>query len=355
MQFQLIAAGADGLYLESLIQFLILSDRQQFHIYKTDSEDGLLEAFDHNSGALCLLEESFFQALSQTALETLGKRVVVLTEKITKVTDRHICRVLKYQKASAIRSILVDRFRHFSDGEMVNKGGHRTVFMGFYSPSGGLGTSTVAQMASIAKGRRGSKVLFLSLDTYQTHDLVFSAMEQTSLSDYMAYMLTHDNWLLGLEAMVCRDRTYGVDYFRAVLNQGDILDFPWSLWSEWMTYMASASDYDYIIVDWGKIDSRVVPDLMNRCHARVFITAGHGSAVHKWQLFKSQLKQMDQDGLVEKSMILGTALMGSDYHGPWEVMLPLDRGLMSGHQPGEVKLNLSSPAFKKVEEVFMHV
>jgi cellulose biosynthesis protein BcsQ len=223
--------------------------------------------------------------------------------------------------------------------------------VGIFSASGGSGNTTVAQLVAQIKSQRGHKVFLLSLDPFPIHDLVFSDNQLDDFTDYMAHIMTHQNWLMGLEKMKSIDTKSKVHYLKPGISQSDCHDFDQQLWPEWVTYISEKSDYDDVIIDLNGKDLKNSLPLLHLCTSILYIVRGDYFGRQKWLRFNREMKLVGNVPLLEKGYVIYNALYPnqSDHTIESDCTLTYDEALNQFDKEGHYYLNNHSSTYGALE------
>ena len=120
---------------------------------------------------------------------------------------------------------------------------------GVYSPIGRCGKSTLAKILAEHFGK-GKKVLLLDLQSFCAKDEQLRAQEQWDLAD-MIYFLRQGKktFLYKLGSIVKNENTF--DYILPMKTPADLRSVTLSEWTELLEKLASDSDYQVVIIDFG--------------------------------------------------------------------------------------------------------
>lgn len=350
MHCDILVGGTDKGYLRAFVEFLLCSQKNQFNITAVGSVEELRPYLTDGKFSLYLLEESLVQGFAEDEMPP-ADRCLILTEPMTTIDTGIWTPVMKYQKVSAIESIILDRIRRLSDIEKVHGVDCTTKLISCYCPSGGTGVSTIAQLLTVQKVSKGHKALLFSLDSFQSLDLYFRSFQQHNMSDYMVQMLGGNNWLMGLERMVALDEASGVHYLRAPNFEKDLCEFDDALWHQWLIYMYRFSDYDYIIVDLGRQSFDLLTAILEISDSRIYLVANDPVGIYKWHTFMSQVKSLKKGALFDACKVIlrrqqpGIAALMDAYDG----LLETDSDLVLRGKGDRMQLNLHSQTSRQLE------
>lgn len=355
MRCSLLISGVDKLYIEELTKYLVKSKKNQFEI--TIVQENINDQLSAETYDLYLFEELVLKDISEENLKGLGDKVVLLLEALTEedIHKKHI--LFKYKKASIIEERLEQIFLSITTSESVVQTGMGPKVIGCYSPCGGSGNTTVAQILAQIKKGLNQKVLLLSLESFPGYHLIYHHMHSDNLSDYMLHMMTKSNWLLGLEKMISVDHKTGIHYFKPARSEQDLYDFDNKMWVEWVGYMIDYSDYDTIIIDMNAMFIGNSLELLKQCDERVYTVRGDTIGDSKWTTFVNDLKQLGYEGVLESSLLIANKLMpASDVgYGGYDIVIEYDSDLIQFDKEGVLSLNHYAKSYKIIEELMQRV
>ena len=356
MRCDMMVGGTDKGYIRALVQYLMVSNLNQFNIRVVDTSEGLADGLSSTNFSIYLVEESLLLPLLEGLPQEALVHIVVLTEALTKIDTHALQVLLKYQKASTIEQVLLDNFRQFTSSELVTEAGTKGKIIGFYSPVGGVGTTTMAQVFAQIKSSKGYKVLFISLESYPSYDLLYHSGQLHNMSDYMVHLLGNDNWLLGLEAMISIDVSTGIHYFKAVNHSQDLAEFQVGLWPEWCAYIAKNGDFDYLVIDVGKDLYKDGMALLELCHHRIFLSNNSRLAGHKWSRFSKALAGIHKSSLLNnKTLICNASRKSQQSEEAFDGLFQYDPLLIKTSKEGEETINPHSTVYRQMEGMITYV
>ena len=356
MRCDIVVGGTDKGYIRTLVQFLLESNLNQFNITTIDTSEELRDAFYHTNFSVYLVEEPLLQSILSELNEDTLKHVLALAEPLTHLDTQLVQPILKYQKASNIEKALLDNFHEFTTSERVSEAGAKGRVVSFYSPIGGVGTTMMAQIFAQIKCSKGYKVLFISLESQSNYKFFYNSIQHQNMSDYMVFLLSHTNWLLGLERMVAIDVVTGVHYFEPVLHSKDLAEFQVGIWPKWCDYITKNSDYDYLVLDIGKELYKDGMALLESSHHRFFLTSDGEAAVSKWSCFSNELAQLQNINLLtNKTLICNQLKSHHGYEEGFDALFCYDELLVKEGKEGQLNLNPYSTVYRQMEALVNYV
>ncbi len=191
------------------------------------------------------------------------------------------------------------------------------------------------------------------MDLFPSYQLVYEALQHHNLSDYMVYMMTKENWVLGLEKMVAIDESSGgVHFLMPRIHMQDLMDFDNDLLEDWVLHMCALSDYDYIVIDFSGNNISGMLNILKGCHCKVFTIREDEVGASKWQSFSNDLDKTGIDLLTHDARLISNNVFRCDYkpNYNYDLAIGYDDKLI-GHK-GKLSINTSSPTYKKMEVYF---
>lgn len=353
MRCSLLFMGDDCEYMNALVTYLVKSTNNTYDITCVETIEECNAIKSLTPYHLVVMEEKLYLMLLNRNPELCEsvkqEKIVILTEALVADYANMKC-IFKYQKGSALEEQINCYLLCVTDQKLMIHQGKATTVIGCYSPMGGAGSTTISQMlASIYNGLNGL-VLHLSLDYFPNYCLGYEAIQNANLSDYLAYMMTKDNWVIGLERMVAVDTLTGIHYLKPQVHMQDMIDFSNDLFAQWLDFVKEYGHYDYIIVDMANYDINLMIQALGRCDKK-FVTIRQDSVGEKkWVNFQRDLEQSQMIEILDHAHIISNQLFGTTFKPSYRYDLGLnyDSGLNTETR-GKLVINNGSKSYKKME------
>ena len=155
--------------------------------------------------------------------------------------------VIKYQQVDKIYREIIARFSERPDPDMYPSKGISSV-IGFYSPAGGTGKTTVAIAACEMMANRRSRVLYISLEDIACYGALMGAKPGKGLDEIIYQLDKHIDMPLKIKSLAETSRS-GVQYFNMFSNIMDITEIKEDKMTELLNALMSADICDFIAVD----------------------------------------------------------------------------------------------------------
>lgn len=196
--------------------------------------------------------------------------------------QRTIC---KYQKADLIYKQILNIFSEnvtAVTGLRIDENDSVRV-VGFVSPTGGVGCSTMAAATAIRATKLGKRVLYLNFDPLSAADDFFHAEGQACFSDAIyAVKSRKANTALKLESSVRQDVS-GVYFYASAKSALDVQELTYEDCTYLLDVVRATGNYDEIIVDMKLSLDKDTVMFLNTMHQVVFVSDGTVIANEKLQ------------------------------------------------------------------------
>lgn len=293
MKIKLAILEKDRGYLTRIVTAFGTKYSDKFEIYSFTDQDVAIANLGSSKIDVLLAGDSFEIDLTKFP-NRCGFAYLVDSADIDMVNNQRA--VCKYQKADLIYkqvlSIYSEKASNMIGFKVDGDAGNLIVFC---SPSGGVGTSTMAASCALHYAAQGKKALYLNLETFGSSDLFFSGEGQFDMSDLIfALKSKKTNLHIKLESCVKRDPR-GVYFYSKPKIALDMMELSTEEILRLLSELQLAGEYDYIILD---MDFSLAKDMMTIYRqAQAVVMVGDGSVVSnvKTQRAFTALSTMEQN------------------------------------------------------------
>lgn len=200
-------------YVEKITSKLLYEYSDNLELYSITEVDALREVIDREKIDIVLVSNEFDINLLSIPKKCVS---VYLVDKdgIEYFNEkRAICR---YQKIEILYKQILNIYSDFI-GNVLQKvtDNNNTRVVLFSSPSGGVGTSSVAVSYAIRLSKKGKKVLYINLEEFGTTDIFFESENKFSMTDIIYSVTSGSNLFMKLESCLNQDEN-GVYFFSVV-------------------------------------------------------------------------------------------------------------------------------------------
>lgn len=207
--------------------------------------------------------------------------------------QRAIC---KFQKADLIyKQILSVYSDKASTITGFALGGDESRILAFCSPSGGVGSSTMAAACAAHFAQKGQKVLYLNLEKFGSSDVFFSGQGQFDMSDIIfALKSKKTNLPLKLEGCVKQDPC-GVYFYSPAKIALDMLELTSEDILRLLSELKLMGEFQYIVLDMDFSLDREMLKVYRQAQAIVLVGDGSLESNTKTERAFSALSTMEQN------------------------------------------------------------
>ncbi len=205
-----------------------------------------------------LKEESDFDILliNEEIIHLLQNRspITILLSETMPTDDANeegIYKVYKYRPASKVIQEIKYIYGKASEESLPVEIGKGAKLIGFFSPAGGCGTSSVTVAVSRFISMRDKKVLYLNFEDIPSSKSFFDLNEEKrNLSDFLYYLFIKEesNITSLIKSFMFTDQ-WRVDCFYPQSNYMDLLQLTYEEIRYLLEVLCSKTDYEYICID----------------------------------------------------------------------------------------------------------
>lgn len=271
-RMSVIIADNDIEYLENFEKFLLVNYPQRFELFTFSSVDKLTDFLIHTQGIdiLIISSQIYRKGMSTAKAELsllLSEDSHVEASRAGMLSPKHgrqsangcgesaevstvLETIYKYQHMD---KLVAEILRLYSEKSLKNvsiTGQGATRVVGVYSPSGGVGSSSIAAGCSILCAGRGMRSFYLNMEAIPSTDLFFNGDCTRTFSNVIFHLKGKgDNLQLKLEGTKCVDTKSGVHYFKPPENILELNELTDSEIDALVGGLKSSAVYDYIFID----------------------------------------------------------------------------------------------------------
>lgn len=296
MKIKLAILESDQNYLNRIVSVFSTRYADKFQIYSFTNQEMALEAIDAEKIDVLVANDSFEIDVRKLPARCSFVYFVNSADVDTVKDQKAIC---KFQKAELIYkqilSVYSENAGSFAGLKLTDDDCKVTIFV---SPSGGVGTSTVAVAYAVHLARQGKRPLFLSFEDFGSTDFFFAGEGQFDMSDVIfALKSKKANLAMKLESYVKQD-VRGVFFFSQAKFALDMLEFKHEERLQLLNELRLVGAYDEVVVDLGFALDKEHFDYYKKANNVVIV--GDGTENSNIKIYKAYtaLSTMDQNSEV---------------------------------------------------------
>lgn len=283
MKIKLAILENDQNYLNRIVSAFSVKYPDNLEVYSFTNMDMAISSID-SSRIDILIADSSFEIDVASLPKRCGFAYLVDSTDIDMLnSQRAICR---FQKADLIyRQILSIYSENAGNLSGIKLGDDSSKIIAFTSPSGGVGTSTVAAACALHFAQSGKKTLYLNLEKFGSSDLFFSGEGQFDLSDVIfALKSKKANLVMKLESCVKQDLK-GVYFYSKTKVALDMLELSADDIIRLINELKISGSYDYIILDLDFSMSKEMREILSQALSIIWI--GDGSVASNMKIARA--------------------------------------------------------------------
>lgn len=283
MKIKLAILENDQNYLNRIVSAFSVKYPDNLEVYSFTNMDMAISSID-SSRIDILIADSSFEIDVASLPKRCGFAYLVDSTDIDMLnSQRAICR---FQKADLIyRQILSIYSENAGNLSGIKLGDDSSKIIAFTSPSGGVGTSTVAAACALHFAQSGKKTLYLNLEKFGSSDLFFSGEGQFDLSDVIfALKSKKANLVMKLESCVKQDLK-GVYFYSKTKVALDMLELSADDIIRLINELKISGSYDYIILDLDFSMSKEMREILSQALSIIWI--GDGSEASNMKIARA--------------------------------------------------------------------
>lgn len=283
MKIKLAILESDQSYLNRIVTAFSTRYDDKLQIYSFTNPETAFGVLDSEKIDVLIANDSF--DIDVTLLPKRCAFAYFVDSKDIEIHNdqRAIC---KFQKAEMIYKQILSLYSENAGnitGLKMNDESCKVIV--FTSPSGGVGTSTMAASCARYYAATGKRTVYLNLEPFSSPDTFFSADGQFNMSDLIfALKSKKANLAMKLESCVKQDPS-GVYFFSQTNLALDMLELNSEEKIRLISELKFTDSYDYIIVD---VDFALSKDYMNIYkQANAIVWVGDGSECSNIKIFRA--------------------------------------------------------------------
>ena len=305
MKIKLAILEKDKSYLNKIVSAFSTRYSDKFEIYSFTDIKVAMSILDSVKIDVFVANEVFDIDFTQIP-KRCGFAYFVDSKEIDKFNNqRAIC---KFQKAELIyKHILSVYSENAGNISKLKSDNDQTKIITFVSPSGGVGTSSMAAACAVHFASKNKKTLYLNLEKYGSADIFFTSVGQFDMSDIIFSLKSRkSNLAIKLESCVKQDST-GVYFYSQSKIALDMLELNSEDLRKLITELSISGGYDYIILDMDFSIDKDILDIYRMAHSVVLV--GDGSEISNIKLFRAyeaiRTKEQNQEySIVDKLAVI---------------------------------------------------
>lgn len=293
MKIKLAILEKDRSYLTRIVSAFSARYAEKLEIYSFTDQEVAIATLDSAKVDVFVANDAYDIAVDKLP-RRCGFAYLVDSLDIESVKNqRAIC---KFQKADLIyKQILSIYSENAGSISGIKLGEETSRIVAFATPSGGVGSSSMAAACAEHFAAQGKKTLYLNLEKFGASDSFFQAEGQFDMSDVI-FALKSKKANLSMKLESCVKQTHsGVHFYAPTKIALDMLELSTDDIKRLMSELQVTGSYDYIIMDMDFSTDKNMLDLYRLAHGVVVV--GDGSEISNTKITRAYtaLATMEQN------------------------------------------------------------
>lgn len=257
-------ADKDSVYLDRLTNYFVMS-AQSFEVFSFTTLDNLIQALTSGTTDIDIL--MLDEEMRCAAIDRCNISVKILLSNANRDSEDDYHILSKYQKtsdlANAIALLYAKASGHENDFATGNTG---TKLIGFYSPIGGSGKTTLSLALAHVLGQRQKKVFYLGMERIDSTCGILSDAAKMSVSDLLVAVHCHEPGI-GLQVLtkLYSDPKLGFSYIAPPESSLELNEISSAEQIEILDILAKLGQFDYVVLDFDSELNENKIQLLERC------------------------------------------------------------------------------------------
>ncbi len=221
-RLNLVIADTDEVYVQNVVNYLLTNYLQRLQVSSFTKQELLYDFLSGLNRVDVLLISP--DMCSETMPKKSDTKMFLLTQGETSVKDEGRDFIDKHQVGDEFINKLLDMFSEGEEDAVILEEPARdieTKVVAIYSPIGGTGKTTIAINSAVYCAKKGLKVFYLNLETFQSTPLFFNCKSDRNLSELLRCLKQGENLGTKIKEIRQIDPDCNVHYF---VPPEDIID-----------------------------------------------------------------------------------------------------------------------------------
>ncbi len=292
-KINIVLADSDELYLNHLTNYLI-EHINTFEVYSFTTKESLIKFIGDKINKVDII--AFTEDFMDKTISAANAPVKILLTDGSFSDVNEFENINKYQKAEKfINDILMIYAEKTGRVEAVSRGDKDTIIVGFYSPVGGSGKTTLSVATAYALASQGKRVFYLNAERINSTVNVLNNTESGSMSDiYLNVKTKGANVGLRIMANKYTDTRTNISYINPAESSLEINELTNDEFKKLIKEFEGLGEFDAVIVDFdGEFSKDKVTVLSSM--DKIFVPfVPEGLSAAKIGLFLKELQMYDE-------------------------------------------------------------
>lgn len=302
-KINIVIGDTDELYLNSIVNYIV-EHNNNFDVLSFTVKESMLKYIENRANKIDIIAISD-DMTDEKILQSKIPAKILLSDG-SYFEDDNYDTVSKYQKAEAfLNQILMIYAEKTGRADVVIDGGKSTAVVGFYSPVGGCGKTTLAIASAVMLAGRGKRVFYLNMEKINSAVGIINGTQVGTMSDvYLAKKTRGAN--VGLRIIANKQvlPILGFNYINPAESSLEINELSAEEIVSLIRDFKQLGEFDYVFVDFdGELSNEKIIEL-GVCDKIVAPFSPEQTAVSKMMSFAKELSMHEELADLENKIML---------------------------------------------------
>lgn len=292
-KINIVIADSDELYLNHLSNYLI-EHVNTFEVFSFTTKESLIKFVGDKSNKIDVIAFTEDLMDGTISVANIPAKILLSDGSFTELKDFDI--VNKYQKADKfISDILLVFAEKTGRVEAVAMGDKDTKIIGFYSPVGGSGKTTLALSCCHSLALSGKRVFYLNAEKLNSSAEFLNRAPSGSLSDlYLTVKTKGANVGIRIMANKFMDTELNFTYINPAESSLEINELSSDEFKRLIGEFEQLGEFDYVIVDFDSEFTKEKISVLDKCDRIIVPVTPEPLPLAKVKLFIKELSMYDE-------------------------------------------------------------
>jgi Trk K+ transport system NAD-binding subunit len=292
VRIKFIIMDENSRYVKKLANYIFVNYSHKFIIETYSSIDKIFDYINNNEYSdqdIYLMDKLVFLKLENV----LKFNPIILSDN---PNNNEIDKYISGKEIiNKILDVYIERENIVNEIEFSN---NDKKIIGFYSPIGGIGVTTLSFICSILYGKKDIETLFISFETNTFLDMIIDKKKNNTLSEYFYYLLTDKELLiekLKKENLSKYKNTYYIYPFESVLDYDEITANEINLF---LTILKKNTNFKRIIIDIPSVMDKKNFEILKEVDGVVLVNGRKPYDYYKTNNFKNDIDRLGKSDFI---------------------------------------------------------
>ena len=303
-KLNVVIADSDAIHMNRLVNYLT-ENNKQLSISSFSERQSLIRYLREEKGHIHILLFSENMLSEEVERKRIDLKMILSDGSF--LGNNSYKTINKYQRAdNFFNDLLISYSEETGTTEALSsEDKDATCAIGFFSPVGGSGKTTLAILTAKALSAAGKKTLYLNFESVSSVKSVFSGSERHNMSEvYLAAKTKKTN--VGLKVVQCRETNFetNIDFINPPECAAEYTEMTPKELGRIVKETKSIGQYDYIIVDMSSDYNENMYEVYDTCNIIVIPYLNHRASLNKMEVFADGIDKLGRHGSSGKKTVV---------------------------------------------------